>query len=264
LDYYNGEGNLGLLADDEIYTYDNNGNIATITSGTNTMQYYYDELNQLMRENNPFIGTSGKTVIYIYNRGGNIENKKEYAFTAGTTTPTTLLDAIDYSYDSVWKDKLASYDGDAITYDSIGNPLTFDGWNYDWKWGKRLDTAENTSEGISTTYKYNDSGIRTYKQVTTASGVTTYNYNLMGDKIIYEQRTGTNACDMYYAYDNDGKLYGLYYNGTFYFYKRNVQGDIIGILNTSGTEATVMPPAHIRLLSPGFFCISPLLFKFPS
>jgi len=58
----------------------------------------------------------------------------------------------------------------------------------------------------------------------------------MGDKITYEQRTGTNACDMYYAYDNDGKLFGLYYNGTFFFYKRNVQGDIIGLLNTSGTE----------------------------
>jgi len=58
----------------------------------------------------------------------------------------------------------------------------------------------------------------------------------MGDKITYEQRAGTNACDMYYAYDNGGKLFGLYYNGTFYSYKRNVQGDIIGILNTSGTE----------------------------
>jgi len=66
--------------------------------------------------------------------------------------------------------------------------------------------------------------------------VRTYNYNLMGDKITYEERTGTNACDMYYAYNNDGKLYGLYYNGTFYFYKRNAQGDIIGLLNTSGTE----------------------------
>jgi len=136
-------------ADKVNYTYDNNGNILTITSGSNVIEYYYDALNQLTRENNPFLGTNGKTVIYAYNRGGNIENKKEYAFTAGLATPTTLLDAIDYSYDSIWKDKLASYDGNAITYDSIGNPLTYNGWNYAWKWGKRLDSAENTSESIS-------------------------------------------------------------------------------------------------------------------
>ena len=146
-------------------------NIATISDGTNTIQYYYDALNQLVRENNPFLGTSGKTVIYTYNRGGNIENKKEYALRSGTATPTTLLDTINYSYCSAfWKDKLTSYDGQSINHDSIGNVISYNGWNYAWKWGKRLATASNTAEGISTTYKYNDNGIRTYKQVTTASG----------------------------------------------------------------------------------------------
>lgn len=75
--------------------------------------------------------------------------------------------------------------------------------------------------------------------MTDASGTTTYNYSLMGDKITFEERTGANACDMYYAYDANGKLYGVYYNGTFYFYKRNIQGDIIGLLNTSGTEVVI-------------------------
>ena len=36
--------------------------------------------------------------------------------------------------------------------------------------------------------------------------------------------------------DSGGKFFGFYYNGVFYFYKRNVQGDIIGILSTGGME----------------------------
>ena len=222
------------------YTYDASGNIATISDGTNTIQYYYDALNQLVRENNPYLGTSGKTILYTYDNGGNLTDKDEYTFTAGTTTPTTLLGAINNTYDSTWRDKLASYDGNAITYDSIGNPLTYDGWTYTWKWGRRMATADNTAEGISTSYKYNDSGIRTYKQVTGSSGTTYYNYNLIGSNITYERRTGANACELYYAYDNSGKLYGFYYDGTsgdgFYYYKRNIQGDIIGMLNSTGTE----------------------------
>lgn len=218
------------------YTYDNNGNILTITSGSNVIEYSYDALNQLTRENNPYLGANGKTILYTYDGAGNITQKREYELTAGISTPTTLLDTIDYTYDTTWKDKLASYDGNAITYDSIGNPLTYGGWNYTWKWDNRLATASITSEGISTTYNYNDSGIRTYKQVTTASGTTTYNYNLIDDLITYEERTGVNACGLYYTYDANGTLYGVYYNDTFYFYKKNIQGDIIGLLNTNGTE----------------------------
>lgn len=220
------------------YTYDDVGNISTISDGTNVIQYYYDELNQLERENNPFLGTSGLTILYTYDDFGNIDNKKEYSITAGTTTPTTLLDTITYTYDSTWDDKLSSYDGNSITYDNIGNPLTYNDWTYTWKWGRRLDTASNGT--VSTSYKYNDSGIRTYKQVTDGSGTTTFNYNLMDSTITYEERTGANACELYYAYNSTGKLYGFYYDGSsndgFYYYQRNLQGDVIAILDSTGVE----------------------------
>ena len=61
----------------------------------------------------------------------------------------------------------------------------------------------------------------------------------MGDKITYEERTGTGACELYYAYDNNGRLYGFYYDGSsndgFYYYQRNIQGDI-SILDDSGNK----------------------------
>ena len=43
-----------------------------------------------------------------------------------------------YAYgDGNWKDKLTSYDGKGITYNAIGNPLSYDGWSYTWE-GRRL------------------------------------------------------------------------------------------------------------------------------
>ena len=58
------------------YTYDGSGNISKITDrqGTNSTEktYQYDELNQLIRENDP---VAGKTTTYTYDNGGNILTK---------------------------------------------------------------------------------------------------------------------------------------------------------------------------------------------
>ena len=42
---------------------------------------------------------------------------------------------IDYGYaESGWKDLMTVYDGDSITYDAIGNPLTYrDGMTMTWE-----------------------------------------------------------------------------------------------------------------------------------
>ena len=44
-----GDGNYDVTYS---YTYDNNGNILTVSDGTNTTSYVYDSANQLVRENN--------------------------------------------------------------------------------------------------------------------------------------------------------------------------------------------------------------------
>ena len=52
------------------YTYDANGNIETVSEGTKQKaKYYYDELNRLIREDNAWLG---KTIVYTYDKGGNI------------------------------------------------------------------------------------------------------------------------------------------------------------------------------------------------
>lgn len=76
----------------------------------------------------------------------------------------------------MWSDLLTAYDGDAITYDASGNPLTYrDGMTFTWQGGRELTTAVNN--GVTTAYLYNENGIRTKKTV----GSTTTEYFLDGD-----------------------------------------------------------------------------------
>ena len=53
--------------------------------------------------------------------------------------------------DGNWKDKLTSYDGKGITYNAIGNPLSYDGWSYTWE-GRRLIGMSRSGVGNSGSY----------------------------------------------------------------------------------------------------------------
>jgi YD repeat-containing protein len=96
------------------YLYDGNGNITKETLSEGGVQtsrnYAYDKLNQLtqVKEN----GVVKET--YAYDNAGNITS-----FNNGSTQNHTLV----YG-DAQWKDLLTEVDGEAITYDAIGNPLT--------------------------------------------------------------------------------------------------------------------------------------------
>ena len=95
-----------------------------------------------------------------------------------------LLESVSYTYgDSNWKDKLTAYGGKAITYDAIGNMLTYNGKSFSWV-GRRLMTYSAGS--TSTSYKYNAEGIRTTKTV----GSTKTEYFLNGSTIL-AQKTGS-------------------------------------------------------------------------
>ena len=61
----------------------------------------------------------------------------------------------------------------------------------------------------------------------------TTDYWLNGSSIL-RQKTGNDILDFFY--DESGNVYGLNYNGTDYYYIRNGQNDIIGILDAAGTQ----------------------------
>ena len=207
------------------YTYDDNGNIKTITSAGNLITYIYNEISELIREDNQVLG---KTITYRYDGGGNLLEKKEYAYTTGTPGASTRT--LPYGYaDTNWKDKLTSFDGKTITYDTIGNPLSFDGWTYTWEEGRQLKSMTKGSTALS--FKYNSSGLRTEKSV---NGVPT-KYIYLGGKVAFET---TGAETSHYTYDGSGAPFSMTYNGSEYFYLTNLQGDVTGLADAAG--ATVV------------------------
>jgi len=133
-----------------------------VTAVYNTT-YEYDVLGQLIRVNE---GRENATWTYKYDHGGNILEKKKYAFTEGDLENETALETIPYVYgDANWKDKLTSYNGREITYDAIGNPLTYDGWTFTWKAGRQLASMVSEAGGVNAAFEYNQAGLRVKKTV---------------------------------------------------------------------------------------------------
>ena len=204
------------------YTYDANGNIETIKEGGVLKgTYTYDGLNQLIREDNRWVNRS---ITYTYDQGGNLTGKKEYAYTTGELG--TVKKTVPYSYgDSNWKDKLTSYDGKAITYDAIGNPLTYDGYTYTWQKGRQLKSISGNGQSLS--FQYNADGLRTKK--TAGSKATEYLY---AGGLLISQTDGTDTLS--YLYAPNGEMLGVRRNQYNYYFMRNVQGDVIGLYNCYG------------------------------
>ena len=215
------------------YTYDARGNITKIVIGSQEIRYVYDDLGQLVREDNEVLN---KTCVYTYDNAGNITAKRTYALTASDVTPTSPTSTGSYTYgDSAWGDKLTAYNGVTITYDEIGNPLSYyNGFSFTWT-GRSLTGA---TRGVNTlSFTYNDEGIRTSK---TVNGVT-HKYYLNGSNIIAEV---TDSYTIIYIYDENGTPLGMQYREPTYaegvwdvfWYEKNLQGDIVAVYNASGTK----------------------------
>ena len=94
-----------------------------------TVSYAYNAREEL--ENISHNGT--KAFMYQYDAGGNRTEERIYPYTTGTLgEPETT---ISYGYGAEgWKDQLTEYDGQTITYDAIGNPLSYrDGMVLGWQ-----------------------------------------------------------------------------------------------------------------------------------
>ena len=134
---------------------------------------------------------------------------------------------MNYTYgDANWPDLLTAFNGKSITYDAIGNPLSDGTWTYTWQHGRQL--ASMSKSGSSITYGYNADGKRISK---TVNG-TTYNFSYLGDQLT-EMTWGSNK--LHFTYDSTGPA-SVTYNGNRYFYLKNAQGDVTGLVNASGTQ----------------------------
>ncbi|MBE6573436.1 MAG: hypothetical protein E7652_03480 [Ruminococcaceae bacterium] len=189
------------------YEYDGEERITKVTdSAEGVTEYTYDALGQLLTET--FTDLSGVSTVIntmTYDNYGNITTKNGKV----------------YTYDSTWKDLLTSYDGQSIVYDAQGNPTTYLGHTLTWEKGRQLKSFDNIA------YTYNSSGMRTSK---TVNGVK-HEYLYDGSKLIRES-WGDNT--LIPLYDNEDSVCGIKYNGESYFFVKNLQGDVISIIDIYG------------------------------
>ena len=99
-----------------------------------------------------------------------------------------------------------------------------------WVNGRRLSTL--SKGGVTTSYTYNDSGIRTKKTV----GSTVTEYFVEGG-LLLGQKQGSSV--LQFLYDGGGQLYGFLYNGTPYYYVYNGQGDVVRVLDQYGETEVI-------------------------
>ncbi len=154
----------------------------------------------------------------------NIIEKIQYTYS--TLPVEELTDGTRFSYNyptSGWKDQLLKFNNENFVYDNLGNPTTYRDKTLTWKYGRQLASFENI------TYKYNADGIRISK--TNADNITTHFY-LDGTKILAQD----NGNLLTFKYGIDGVI-GFTYQGVGdFYYKKNIFGDIIGIIDKNGQE----------------------------
>lgn len=196
------------------YTYDENNNISTIKNNTVLQaKYEYDALDRLVREDNLAFG---KSYFFVYDDNGNILSKETADYQSGEYVQGTSDDIAQYLYNG---DKLVSYNGQAISYDAMGNPTTYRGKTLVWSQSKNLISYN----GLTCVYNYKKLRIR--------KGNKYYIYDGQ-DRLIYIRDTISNE-DMSFVYDEVGLL-GFTYCNEDYVYKTDAHGNIIAILDKNG------------------------------
>ena len=162
------------------YTYDDAGNILTVTDIINNVSSYtYDSQGQLLTESGTVSGMSeapfSYSNTYTYDTVGNILTSSD-----GETTHT-------YTYGNTdWRDLLTAYDGETITYDTIGNPTSYyngNRWTMGWENGRQLTTLSKQAPVVITTQPENYYG--------TVGGTATFTVAASGDRVTYQWQRST-------------------------------------------------------------------------
>ena len=199
-----------VIKDSIRYVYDEMGNITKVyENGELAARYKYDALSRLIREDNKEFE---KTWLYSYDKNGNILKQRAFVFTM--KDEEELEELASESREYVYKgDRLESYNGESCAYNAAGNPTTYRGTAAAW-------TNDRLASYKGATFTYDGQGRRASK------GSVTYMYDSQSRLI--KQSNG-----LEYYYDHSG-VCGVKYNGNTYIYRKDIQGNICAILDSTG------------------------------
>ena len=182
---------------------------------------------------------NGQKIVYTYGSSGDIIKREYYdvqASLGSIFTRQTVVRTDSFGYtNSNWKNQCDSTNingvSSALSYDAIGNPLTYrDGMQMTWQNGRQLKklTAPN---GKMLRFSYDINGQRQAKiERNYGNVVHTTKYFYDGTKLAGEKKDDT---IVWYDYDENGAPVGMRVNGLDYIFRKNLQGDITGIYNSS-------------------------------
>ena len=160
-------------------------------------------------------------------------------YQSGGTQVTLYSRNMQYG-NTMWDDQLCNYneatDTYSHTYDAVGNLLSSGGYEYTWENGRELTSIKYKNDTDSfVDFEYDSSGLRITK---TDEQFGTYYYAYDENSNLIFQKNDT--YNLAFHYDGNGVrthfdyMLGDTVFGT-YYYRYNLQGDVIALLNTSGT-----------------------------
>ena len=226
----NGNGtSTATILEGAKYTYDAAGNITMISESISPFR---------------------TLAVYAYDKQSQLTGATYYTYSGSSTTPTTTT-AYAYTYDGAGNILTEKKNGATVrtyTYgdsgwDAIGNPTNYYNGvktmtNLTWVQGRQL--KQLTVGGAAVSYTYDANGIRTEK----SAGGVTYEYITQSGKLVREKATkGSKVYVMDFFYDNNGLPFAVNFSSDggasfkTYYYVLNLQGDVVKLVNSSGTTA---------------------------
>ena len=202
------------------------GNITKVyENGKMKIRYEYDALNRLVREDNKDLK---RTEVYAYDNNGNRISSRRYGYTQCRTEELEEKEAEEK--------EIYSYDGDRLigrireengqkeekicVYDNLGNPtkylVTKDTVSNNVRWS---ETRQLSYYG-GMSFSYDVRGRRLQK------GTKNYSYDREG-------RLLKQGEELEFLYDDKGVVGFVNAEGT-YFYRKDILGNITGILDSDG------------------------------
>ncbi len=198
-------------------TYCVSGNITLIKSKENLINYKYDKLSRLIKEEN---STLNKVFEYSYDNAGNIIESIE------NTNDKLVIKTYSYG-NGLWRDQLSSLkiqkENEVETllfeYDIMGRPTKYANKEVEWNLDGTLKSFDNNK------FLYNSKGIRI--------GKNNEKYVLDGNKVLRIIKDDNTVLDFIYSGE---KIEGFVYKENTYLFIRDALNNVIAIIDSKSSK----------------------------
>lgn len=208
--------------------------LQSVTTGTTNYMttYTYDEAGQLLSAVDE---ETGCTYRYTYDDSGNLQTMKTYTTDEDGEETLVSSKTLHYTNGILSSYNTGTASGVAYVTDAMGNPTSIRRGTRvltSFTWGEGRSLTGYTCGTTSATYSYDQNGLRVSKSVTEDDTTATTNY-IWGDNGLAGTVCGSDKVIVHY--DSEGEPIGFSLNGTVYTYIKNLQGDIVRILDAEKT-----------------------------